>query len=89
MRVLDERGRVDPTLGDQGESPRTLRDKLETARRLESLPEIAAVAYEGDLSAEQLSAVTKLADERQRRRSGRGGRRTWRRWSWPGWRATR
>ena len=63
LRVLDERGRVDPALGDQGESPRTLRDKLETARRLESLPEIAAVAYEGDLSAEQLSSVTKLADE--------------------------
>src|SRR4029077_4755796 len=63
LRVLDERGRVDPALGDQGESPRTLRDKLETARRLESLPEIAAAAYEGDLSAEQLSSVTKLADE--------------------------
>ena len=41
----------------------TVRDKLETARRLESLPEIAAAAYEGALSAEQLSAVTKLADE--------------------------
>ncbi len=63
LRVLDERGRVDPTVGDQGESPRTTRDKLETARALESLPEIAAAAYEGDLSGEQLSAVTKLADE--------------------------
>jgi hypothetical protein len=63
LRVLDERGRVDPTVGDQGESPSTLRDKLETARVLESLPEIAAVAYEGDLSAEQLSSVAKLADE--------------------------
>ena len=63
LRVLDERGRVDPAWGDQGESPRTLRDKLETARRLESLPEIAAVAYEGGLSSEQLSSVTKLADE--------------------------
>ena len=43
-------GRIDPTVGDQGESARTMRDKLETARALESLPEIAAAAYEGDLS---------------------------------------
>ena len=63
MRVLDERGQVDPTLDVSGESARTVRDKLETARALESLPEIAAVAYEGDLSAEQLSSVTKLADQ--------------------------
>src|SRR6185312_13811330 len=63
MRVLDERGRIDPTVDDLGESARTVRDKVETARRLESLPEIAAAAHEGDLSAEQLSAVTKLADE--------------------------
>jgi Domain of unknown function (DUF222)/HNH endonuclease len=63
LRVLDERGQVDPTLDAAGESARTVRDKLETARALESLPEIAAVAYDGDLSAEQLSAVTKLADE--------------------------
>jgi HNH endonuclease/Domain of unknown function (DUF222) len=63
LRVLDERGRIDATVGEQGESPRTVRDKVEIARRLESLPEIAAVAYDGDLSAEQLSSVTKLADE--------------------------
>ena len=63
LRVLDERGQVDPTLDAAGESARTVRDKLETARALESLPEIAAVAYDGDLSAEQLSAVTKLADQ--------------------------
>ena len=63
LRVLDERGRIDPTLGERGESARTVRDKVETARALESLPEIAAAAYEGELSAEQLSAVTKLADE--------------------------
>jgi hypothetical protein len=63
LRVLDERGRIDPTVGDQGESPHTLRDKLDTARALESLPAVAAAAYEGALSAEQLSAVTKLADE--------------------------
>src|SRR3954451_14649909 len=63
VRVLDERGRIDATVGDQGESPRTVRDRVETARRLESLPEIAAAAYDGALSAEQLSAVTRFADE--------------------------
>ena len=36
LRVLDERGQVDPTLDAAGESPRTVRDKLETARALES-----------------------------------------------------
>ena len=63
LRVLDERGQVDPTLDAAGESARTVRDKLETARALESLPEIAAVAYEGALSPEQLSSVTKFADQ--------------------------
>jgi hypothetical protein len=63
LRVLDERGRIDPTVGDQGESARTMRDKVETARRLESLPEIAAAAYDGALSPEQLSSVTRFADE--------------------------
>jgi hypothetical protein len=63
VRVLDERGRIDPTVNDHGESARTVRDMVETARRLESLPEIAAAAHEGDLSAEQLSAVTRFADE--------------------------
>ena len=63
LRVLDERGQVDPTIDAAGESARTVRDKLETARAIESLPEIAAAAYEGALSAEQLRAVTKLADE--------------------------
>ena len=63
LRVLDERGRIDPTVGDQGESARSVRDKVETARRLESLPEIASAAYDGALSSEQLSSVTKFADE--------------------------
>jgi Domain of unknown function (DUF222) len=63
LRVLDERGQIDPTLDAAGESLRTVRDKLETALALESLPEIAAAAYEGDLSAEQLSAVARFADE--------------------------
>jgi hypothetical protein len=63
VRVLDERGRIDPNLDGGGESAGTVRDKVETARRLESLPEIAAAAYEGALSSEQLSSVTKFADE--------------------------
>ena len=64
LRVLDERHQVDDMLaaGD-GVSTRTARETLETARALESLPAVAAAAYEGALSAEQLSAVTKLADE--------------------------
>ena len=62
-RVLDERGRVDPTVGADGESARTVRDKLETARRLESLPSVAAAAHAGRLSDEQLGAVVQLADE--------------------------
>ena len=63
VRILDERGRIDPSVGADGESARMVRDTVETARRLESLPEIAAAAYEGDLSAEQLSAVARFADE--------------------------
>jgi hypothetical protein len=63
VRVLDERGRIDPMLDDHGESARTVRDTVETARQLESLPEIAAAAHEGAMSTEQLSAVAKLADE--------------------------
>jgi hypothetical protein len=63
IRVLDERGRIDARLGDHGESPQTVRQKLETARRLESLPNIGAAACEGQLSDEQLDEVVQLADE--------------------------
>jgi hypothetical protein len=63
LRVLDERGQVDISIGAAGESARVVRDKVETARALESLPEIAAVAFDGGLSDEQLSSVVKLADE--------------------------
>jgi hypothetical protein len=45
LRVLDERGQIDPTVGRDGESARTVREKLETARALESLPAIAAAAH--------------------------------------------
>ena len=63
LRVLDERGQVDCSMGSQGESARVVRDKVETARALESLPTIASVAMEGGFSDEQLSSVVQLADE--------------------------
>jgi hypothetical protein len=63
LLVLDERGRVDVSRGLDGESARTVRGKVETARALESLPAVAAAAHAGDLSAEQLDAVVRLADE--------------------------
>jgi Domain of unknown function (DUF222)/HNH endonuclease len=63
LRVLDERGRIDTSVGAHGESARTVRDKVERARALESLPAVAAAAYSGALSDEQLSSVVKLADE--------------------------
>jgi hypothetical protein len=40
-----------------------VREKVETARALEALPEIAAVALEGRFSDEQLTHVVRLADE--------------------------
>jgi hypothetical protein len=63
LLVLDERGRIDTSVGMDGESARTVRAKTETARALESLPAIAAAARAGRLSSEQLSEVVKLADE--------------------------
>ena len=63
LRVLDERGQIDPTVGRDGESARTVREKLETARALESLPAVAAAAHAGRLSDDQLSSVVRLADE--------------------------
>jgi Domain of unknown function (DUF222)/HNH endonuclease len=63
VRVLDERGRIDVSVGFDGESARAVREKVETARALESLPSIAAAAHAGVLSAEQLGAVVRLADE--------------------------
>jgi hypothetical protein len=63
LLVLDERGRVDVSRGLDGESARTVRQKVETARTLEALPAISAVAAAGALSSEQLDQVVKLADE--------------------------
>jgi hypothetical protein len=63
LRVLDERGQIDVSVGRDGESARTVREKVETARALESLPAVAAAAHAGVLSGEQLGEVVKLADE--------------------------
>jgi Domain of unknown function (DUF222)/HNH endonuclease len=64
VAVLDERGRIDDTLaGRDGVSARSVRETVETARALESLPAVAAAAHAGDLSAEQLAPVVALADE--------------------------
>ena len=62
LLVLDERGRVDVSRGLDGESARTVRQKLEMARALETLPAVSAVAAAGELSSEQLDQVVKLAD---------------------------
>ncbi len=63
-RVMDEWGALDEGLAARdGVSVRTVRETVECARALESLPEIAAVAHAGGLSDEQLRAVTQLADE--------------------------
>jgi hypothetical protein len=63
LRVLDERGQIDVSVGRDGESARTVAEKVETARALESLPAVAAAAHAGTLSDEQLTEVVKLADE--------------------------
>jgi Domain of unknown function (DUF222)/HNH endonuclease len=64
MRVLDERGQADDTLAAaDGVSVRALRETIETARALESLPCIAAAAHAGALSSEQLGHVAQLADD--------------------------
>src|SRR4051794_15995585 len=63
LRGLDERGRIDVSVGTDGESARTGREKVETARALESLPNVAAAAHAGKLSDEQLASVVALADE--------------------------
>ena len=63
-RVLDERDALDAaTAAEDGVSQRSLRNRVETARALESLPRIAATAHAGRLSEEQLHSVVQLADE--------------------------
>jgi hypothetical protein len=62
-RVLDERGALDDAIAAaDGVSARTARETVETARALAALPHVAAAAYDGDLSGEQLERVVELAD---------------------------
>jgi hypothetical protein len=63
-RVLDERDALEATIAaEDGVSARSMQASVETARALESLPRIAASAYDGRLSNEQLASVVQLADE--------------------------
>lgn len=63
VAVLDERGAVDDSLAAaEGMSTRSLHEMVDTARTLEQLPEVAAAAYEGHVSSEQLAPLTRLAD---------------------------
>jgi len=62
-RVLDERGQIDDSMaGEDGVSVRNVREARETARLLDELPNIANAAHAGELSDEQLYAVTRLAE---------------------------
>ena len=62
--VLDERDALgDDTAAKDGVSEKTARQTRETARRLESVPKIADAAHAGELSSEQLTPLTDLADE--------------------------
>jgi hypothetical protein len=64
VAILDRRGALDASMAAaDGVSAKTARDTLETARRLESLPHIAAAAADGRLSDEQLAPLVELADE--------------------------
>ena len=63
-RVLDERRALRPDQAAvDGVSDATLRRKVETARKLESLPALADAALAGELSTEQLHPAVELADE--------------------------
>jgi hypothetical protein len=62
--VLDERGALDATTAARdGVSVDHVRERVEAARALGSLPAVAAAAYAGSISDQQLSPLTRLADE--------------------------
>ena len=59
-RVLYDRHALD-AIPDPSVSARTAKTNREVARSLESLPEVAAAAWSGDLSKDQLVPVTEVA----------------------------
>jgi len=59
-RVLDDRQALD-AVPDSTVSARTAKTNREVARSLESLPEVAAAAWSGNLSKDQLVPVTEVA----------------------------
>jgi hypothetical protein len=59
-RVLDDRQALD-ALPDGSISARTAKTNREVARSLESLPEVAAAAWDGELSRDQLVPMTEVA----------------------------
>src|SRR5687768_14188613 len=63
VAVLDERGAIDDSVAAvDGVSVRSVRETVATARALADLPAVAAAAYHGALSDEQLAPAAKLAD---------------------------
>jgi hypothetical protein len=64
VAVLDRRGALDPdrVAAADGVPARALRETIETARHLESLPVVAAAAHAGAVSDEQLAPLARLAD---------------------------
>ena len=62
--VLDERDALDEaTAARDGISVDAVRERVETARALESLPAVAAAAHAGSISDQQLAPLARLADE--------------------------
>jgi hypothetical protein len=62
-RVLDERGALtDAVAAEDGVRIRDVHEAVEVARALDGLPCVAAAGGDGLLSAEQLTAATRLAD---------------------------
>ena len=62
-RVLDERGALtDAVAAEDGVRVRDVHEAIEVARALDDLPRVAAAGGDGLLSAEQLTAATRLAD---------------------------
>ena len=59
-RVLDDRQALD-VVPDSTVSARTAKANREVARSLESLPKVAAAAWDGDLTKDQLQPVTEVA----------------------------